>query len=178
MPSQNNTRSDANSKTIRIHVVEQDLNEQELKIPLDMSFQKLKNVYLNQNMAGKADIRLMFNGERIDDDDTPESKEMEEGDTIEIFEGQRGGGNGRSVIVPKREKTKDLNSVPKEPLASLEEKEDKANDNIQEISNYDSYSANPKDVNRKRYDHSRHNHESVGISISTIIKYLLTTLVF
>ena len=86
MPSQNNTRSDANSKTIRIHVVEQDLNEQELKIPLDMSFQKFKNVYLNQNMAKKVDIRLIYNGVRIDDNDTPESKEMEEGDSIEIFE--------------------------------------------------------------------------------------------
>ena len=51
-----------------------------------MSFQKFKNVYLNQNMARKVDIRLMSNGEKIDDNDTPESKEMEEGDTMEIFE--------------------------------------------------------------------------------------------
>ena len=39
-------------------------------------------------------IRFSFDGTRINESDTPKSLDMEDGDTIEVFQQQSGGGGG------------------------------------------------------------------------------------
>ena len=47
---------------------------------------------MSKNKA--CDIRFMFDGTRVDEGDTPKSMDMEDGDTIEVFTQQSGGGEG------------------------------------------------------------------------------------
>ncbi len=39
-------------------------------------------------------LRFLFDGKRINDDDTPKALEMENDDVIEVYQEQTGGGSG------------------------------------------------------------------------------------
>merc|ERR1719361_381006 len=45
-------------------------------------------------------MRFTFDGSRINDNDTPKSMDMEDGDTIEVFT-QQTGGSGLLVVLPR-----------------------------------------------------------------------------
>merc|ERR1719187_1987068 len=45
-------------------------------------------------------MRFTFDGSRINDNDTPKSMDMEDGDTIEVFTQQTGGCGRFQIILP------------------------------------------------------------------------------
>ena len=77
---------------IEIHFVDQGMEDQTITIPETMSFQEMKQTYLNQNESQKSKIRLFFDGDRLQDHETPKIVNMENGDTIDVFLEQIGGG--------------------------------------------------------------------------------------
>ena len=46
-------------------------------------------------------IRFSFDGTRINESDTPKSLDMEDGDTIEVFQQQSGGGTFNNIVTSK-----------------------------------------------------------------------------
>merc|ERR1719367_980184 len=46
-------------------------------------------------------MRFTFDGSRINDNDTPKSMDMEDGDTIEVFTQQTGGGRDLLMVLPR-----------------------------------------------------------------------------
>ena len=71
-----------------------------------MSFQEIKQQYLNEKENYRSKLRLILDGERLQDHDTPEGNEMEDGDVIDVFEEQLGGGKVakdayKENVVPK-----------------------------------------------------------------------------
>ena len=53
---------------------------------------KLKKSYSERVGAPIASLRFLFDGKRINDDETPKSLEMEQEDVIEVYQEQTGGG--------------------------------------------------------------------------------------
>ena len=55
---------------------------------------KLMNLYTDRftSAIGRSALRFLFDGRRINDDDTPESLELESEDIIEVVGEQIGGG--------------------------------------------------------------------------------------
>ena len=53
---------------------------------------KLKKSYSERVGAPIASLRFLFDGKRINDDETPKSLEMEQDDVIEVYQEQTGGG--------------------------------------------------------------------------------------
>ena len=52
---------------------------------------KLKKSYSDRQGVPVNTLRFLFDGNRINDEDTPKSLEMEDGDTIEVYQEQIGG---------------------------------------------------------------------------------------
>ncbi|CAF5053907.1 unnamed protein product, partial [Rotaria magnacalcarata] len=55
------------------------------------SMGKLKKSYAERQGVGVATLRFLFDGKRINDDETPKQLEMEDNDTIEVYQEQVGG---------------------------------------------------------------------------------------
>lgn len=53
---------------------------------------KLKKSYSERQGVPVNTLRFLFDGNRINDEDTPKSLDMEDGDTIEVYQEQIGGG--------------------------------------------------------------------------------------
>ncbi|CAM2726034.1 unnamed protein product [Rotaria socialis] len=66
---------------IKLRVVGQD------NIKMTTSLGKLKKSYAER----QATLRFLFDGKRINDDETPKQLEMEDNDTIEVYQEQVGG---------------------------------------------------------------------------------------
>ncbi|CAF4414900.1 unnamed protein product, partial [Rotaria magnacalcarata] len=49
---------------------------------------KLKKSYAERQGVGVATLRFLFDGKRINDDETPKQLEMEDNDTIEVYQEQ------------------------------------------------------------------------------------------
>ena len=75
--------------------MDQDSNEQRIEIPYNISFQNFKKIYLNQSNHSNNTLKSLIDGEKLQDHESPESREMEEGDVIEVFQEQVGGGHKR-----------------------------------------------------------------------------------
>merc|ERR1719228_73442 len=56
-------------------------------------------------------MRFTFDGSRINDNDTPKSMDMEDGDTIEVFTQQTGGGCGLLKVLPRPSPLKALSET-------------------------------------------------------------------
>lgn len=52
---------------------------------------KLKKSYAERTGVAVNTLRFLFDGRRINDEDTPKSLEMEEEDVIEVYQEQVGG---------------------------------------------------------------------------------------
>uniref|UniRef100_A0A915CXE1 Small ubiquitin-related modifier n=1 Tax=Ditylenchus dipsaci TaxID=166011 RepID=A0A915CXE1_9BILA len=72
-------------------VVGQDSNEVHFRVKFGTSMGKLKKSYAERTGVSVNALRFLFDGRRINDDDTPKSLEMEEDDTIEVYQEQVGG---------------------------------------------------------------------------------------
>ena len=104
------TQSDVDKKKseekIEIHFVDQGMENQTISVPETMSFQEMKQIYLNQNEGQKSKIRLFFDGDRLQDHETPKIVQMENGDTIDVFLEQIGGGKLERDTSKYKEKCK------------------------------------------------------------------------
>ncbi|XP_016657760.1 small ubiquitin-related modifier 3-like [Acyrthosiphon pisum] len=65
----------------------------QFKIKKHTPLRKLMNAYCEVTGSEMATIRFRFNGQAICEADTASSLEMEEGDTIDVYEHQTGGQN-------------------------------------------------------------------------------------
>ncbi|CAL2029932.1 hypothetical protein CAEBREN_11594 [Caenorhabditis brenneri] len=76
---------------IKIKVVGQDSNEVHFRVKFGTSMAKLKKSYADRTGVSVSSLRFLFDGRRINDDDTPKTLEMEDDDVIEVYQEQLGG---------------------------------------------------------------------------------------
>ncbi|KHN88350.1 Small ubiquitin-related modifier [Toxocara canis] len=76
---------------IKLRVVGQDSNEVHFRVKFGTSMAKLKKSYADRTGVLVDSLRFLFDGRRINDDDTPKTLEMEEDDVIEVYQEQVGG---------------------------------------------------------------------------------------
>uniref|UniRef100_A0A914VZZ8 Small ubiquitin-related modifier n=1 Tax=Plectus sambesii TaxID=2011161 RepID=A0A914VZZ8_9BILA len=81
----------ASSEYIKLKVVGQDSNEVHFRVKFGTQMGKLKKSYAERTGVAVSTLRFLFDGRRINDDDTPKSLEMEEDDVIEVYQEQVGG---------------------------------------------------------------------------------------
>ena len=82
----------AETEYIKLKVVGQDSNEIHFRVKMSTQLGKLKKSYSERVGAPIASLRFLFDGKRINDDETPKSLEMEQDDVIEVYQEQTGGG--------------------------------------------------------------------------------------
>ena len=70
---------------INIKVKAQDGTEIFFKIKRSTQLKKLMDAYCQRQGLANNQCRFIFDGERIKDDDTPDSLEMENGDEIDVM---------------------------------------------------------------------------------------------
>ena len=74
-------------------VMGQDGNIVQFKIKKHTALKKLMATYCERAGLAQQTIRFSFDGTRINESDSPKSLDMEDGDTIEVFQQQSGGTN-------------------------------------------------------------------------------------
>ena len=70
---------------LNVKVVTQDGNEVFFKMKLSTPMQKLMTAFCNRQGVSLASVRFLFDGARINEDQTPKELEMEDGDVIEVI---------------------------------------------------------------------------------------------
>ncbi|KAH7732154.1 CRE-SMO-1 protein [Aphelenchoides avenae] len=86
-----NANAGGASEYIKLKVVGQDSNEVHFRVKFGTSMGKLKKSYAERTGVSVNTLRFLFDGRRINDEDTPKSLEMEDDDVIEVFSEQLGG---------------------------------------------------------------------------------------
>ena len=76
---------------INIKVKAQDGTEIYFKIKRSTQLKKLMDAYCQRQGLANNQCRFIFDGERIKDEDSPDSLEMENGDEIDVMVEQTGG---------------------------------------------------------------------------------------
>merc|ERR1712042_258697 len=79
------------SEYIKLKVVGQDSNEIHFRVKQTTLMGKLKKSYSERVGVPIASLRFLFDGRRINDDETPKALEMEQDDVIEVYQEQTGG---------------------------------------------------------------------------------------
>ncbi|XP_008477124.1 small ubiquitin-related modifier 3 [Diaphorina citri] len=83
--------SKSTDEHINLKVLGQDNNVVQFKIKKGTPLRKLMNAYCERCNLSMSTVRFRFDGQAINEQDTPSTLEMEEGDTIEIYQQQTGG---------------------------------------------------------------------------------------
>jgi len=86
---------DENPEHINLKVMGQDGNIVQFKIKRHTALKKLMSTYCERAGLALQTIRFSFDGTRINESDTPKSLDMEDGDTIEVFQQQSGGSGSK-----------------------------------------------------------------------------------
>jgi len=94
--TQDEVKTEGNLETINIKVVSSTGEEVFFKIKRNTKLSKLRGAYANKVGKDINSIRFLYEGNRINDEDTPGLLEMEENDTIDVMVEQVGG----STVVP------------------------------------------------------------------------------
>lgn len=76
---------------INLKVLGQDNAIVQFKIKKHTPLKKLMNAYCDRVGLAMATVRFRFDGQAINETDTPLSLDMDEGDTIEVYQQQTGG---------------------------------------------------------------------------------------
>merc|ERR1712055_823955 len=76
---------------IKLKVVGQDSNEIHFRVKQTTQMGKLKKSYSERVGVPVTGLRFLFDGRRINDDETPKALEMEQDDVIEVYQEQTGG---------------------------------------------------------------------------------------
>jgi len=84
-----------NSEYIKLKVVGNDSNEIHFRVKMTTQMGKLKKSYSERVGVPVTSLRFLFDGRRINDDETPKQLEMENDDVIEVYQEQTGGRHRR-----------------------------------------------------------------------------------
>ena len=95
--------SSSDPEQLNLKVIGQDGQVIQFKIKPGTPFRKLIHAYCDRQKLVAANMRFVFDGERLQEADTPGGKDMEDGDTIEVFSHQTGGNHGRRGRHRRRE---------------------------------------------------------------------------
>ena len=76
---------------VRIRVMGQDTSELHFRIKRNTTFSKLMKSYADRVGVSLTALRFIFDGNRINDSDTPISLDMLEDDVVEVYQEQVGG---------------------------------------------------------------------------------------
>lgn len=99
-------KPNAESEHINLKVIGQDGSIIHFKIKKQTPLRKLMTTYCDRTGLNIANVRFRFDGQPINETDSPHQLEMEEGDTIEVFQqqtgGQTDGGNLLEAVVLRR----------------------------------------------------------------------------
>lgn len=79
------------SEHINLKVMGQDNTEVHFKIKKTTQLRKLKQAYCDRQGVPLNSLRFLFDGQRINDDQTPKDLDMEDDDVIEVYQEQTGG---------------------------------------------------------------------------------------
>merc|ERR1739844_683630 len=79
------------SEYIKLKVVGQDSNEIHFRVKQTTQMGKLKKSYSERVGVPVSSLRFLFDGKRINDDETPKALGMEQEDVIEVYQEQTGG---------------------------------------------------------------------------------------
>ncbi len=90
-PDEKEAVSPPDQDFIRLKAVSQDGQEVVFKIRHETPLKKLMEAYCKNRGLAPAQIRFLYDGERIQGSSTPTSLEMEEGDIIDVVLQQTGG---------------------------------------------------------------------------------------
>ncbi|XP_050425306.1 small ubiquitin-related modifier-like [Adelges cooleyi] len=88
--SQSRSSSSGAPECIILKVLGQDNAVVQFRINKDSTFRRLMSTYCERTGFVMATVRFRFDGQRISEDDTPLSLEMEEGHTIDVYQEQFG----------------------------------------------------------------------------------------
>lgn len=83
--------ADNSNEYIKLKVVSQDSSEIHFRVKFTTPMSKIKKSYSERVGVPVTSLRFLFDGKRINDTDTPKQLEMEEEDTIEVYQEQQGG---------------------------------------------------------------------------------------
>ncbi|XP_014483434.1 PREDICTED: small ubiquitin-related modifier 3 [Dinoponera quadriceps] len=92
----------AESEHINLKVLGQDNAVVQFKIKKHTPLRKLMNAYCDRVGLAIAAVRFRFDGQPINELDTPTTLEMEEGDTIEVYQQQTGGREIRAYVIAEK----------------------------------------------------------------------------
>lgn len=90
--SQQKKEEDKGTEHINLKVTGQDGSVVHFKIKKNTPLRKLMSAYCNRAGIQTGVVRFRFDGNPINDEDTPCALEMEDGDSIDVFQQQTGGG--------------------------------------------------------------------------------------
>lgn len=76
---------------LNVKVVDQDGNDLFFKIKKHTTLKKVMDAYCERQGKNRSLVRFLFEGHRIQDNDTPDTLEMEDGDMIQVVLEQLGG---------------------------------------------------------------------------------------
>merc|ERR1711993_92359 len=86
-----NAEASGETEYIKLKVVGQDSNEIHFRVKMTTQMGKLKKSYSERVGVPVSSLRFLFDGRRINDDETPKQLEMEQDDVIEVYQEQTGG---------------------------------------------------------------------------------------
>ncbi|ESO95253.1 hypothetical protein LOTGIDRAFT_227264 [Lottia gigantea] len=89
------------SEHINLKVTGQDGSVVHFKIKKNTPLRKLMSAYCNRAGITAGAVRFRFDGNPMNDDDTPISLDMEDGDSIDVFQSQTGGSNHTNQSSPR-----------------------------------------------------------------------------
>ena len=79
------------AEQLNLRVMTQDGNEIFFKIKMTTPLQKLMTAFCNRHGIDQNSVRFLFDGTRINPNQTPQELEMEDGDVIDCMVEQSGG---------------------------------------------------------------------------------------
>jgi len=88
-------KKDKGEEYIKLKVVGQDHSEVYFKVKMTTSMAKLKKHYAERQGIALNSFRLLFDGRRLADEDTPKRLDMNDDDVIEAYQEQTGGDSRR-----------------------------------------------------------------------------------
>ena len=94
-PTPKSTPSTPKYHFTTIKLVGQDGYEVKMKVKSMIAFRKIKNTFASRLNTTPSAFKLYYDGARVNDRDTIESLGVDEGDVIEVYSHQTGGGCGR-----------------------------------------------------------------------------------
>ncbi|MCJ1468050.1 hypothetical protein MMC07_006676 [Pseudocyphellaria aurata] len=89
-PREGNLEEQPKSEHLNIKVTDNN-NEVFFKIKRTTALSKLMNAFCDRQGKNLSSVRFLFDGARVQASDSPDSLEMQDGDTLEVHQEQIGG---------------------------------------------------------------------------------------